>query len=227
MPQGHRVDHRWDVPPRRPPSKPIIRGLASAQIIRPILRQTHPPPELSQVAARVDHSIDDEAAGSARREYREAAEQRRAETKARIGQANRENQRRLAAIRSLADDGDGKLDDVSTPQTYGTMRRPMSASRSSPASSPRSRGSPRPSHPSGFTLAEMFAAKQKQEQAAHRTRVASARSAIDDDTEVCARTPSKGCLHATRCTGTHPPMLAQYASTGSQSAKRLSPAHSF
>ena len=184
--RGHSF-HRWDVPPRTPPPTTIIRGLASAQIMRPILRHTHPPPELSQVAARVDHSIDDEAAGTARREYRQASERRRAESKVRIEAANREGQRRLAAIRSRTDDGDGNLDDI---QTFGTMKRPMSASRSSPASSPRSRSSPRPFHPPGFTLAEMFAAKQKQQQAAHRSRVASQRSAIDDDTEVLRRAPS-------------------------------------
>ena len=64
-------------------------------------------PEMRSVVSRTDCSLDDEAAGRARLEFREASEKRRAEEQARIKEANRKNKERLANIKAKTDDGDG------------------------------------------------------------------------------------------------------------------------
>lgn len=125
----------------------------------------HPPPALASVLSRTDTRIDDEAAGAARHDFREASERRRIQEKARIAKANRENKTRLMAIKSKTDDGDAK---PSAPHAAvsAAMRFRLQAQAD---------------------FRERAAAKHLeqagQEHAAHRHRMANIKPTVDDDTE--------------------------------------------
>lgn len=136
------------------------------------------------IAPRTDCNLDDEAAGRAREEFREASEKRRAEEQARIREANRANKLRLASIKSKTDDGDGLVGG--------------GASQVSVASTTSSQMSMRLQGVRNFQerAADVYLDKAWTEHAAHRERLANARSSIDDDTEDDATGEARARLKA-------------------------------
>ena len=75
----------------------------------PTMLFSHPPPKFASIAPRIDTSLDDEAAGAARKTFAEEAARKRAEEAARVKAANLENRKRLASIKAKTDDGDDLL----------------------------------------------------------------------------------------------------------------------